>query len=510
MRKILLLIIVLLFPENVFASNDWTDAIWSRVDGLVNLGSTDIDGPMRVTSRNYRPFVFTTQGTLEVYGTRDESITPFSSNTVYIESDITANDGGTTGTANTLYVQQQLNGSGGSETYAGVVQTALFSLRLGLAGASGMTYTIPSLYNVRMFTGSPDSASVTFDVTNDIVGLIIDDNMSTPTSTFAATRLINLHLGDYSGFSTAGTIPTHANLWIDPAAAGDTNNYGIVLDGDTSASGVTMGGDQDSTIFFNGNDTSYDEMLLNNIGTKSVCAIWSTIINPYMCQGWLNHSGTGNETDMVGGFVFALNNIAQSEVVVKSQVWTLNGAGGTEYLSRADDSSTFSFDGTTDIPFSGAFWVEVTDQAAAQTIIAKYGGAGTREWRFRFDSAEKLSLTLRDDSANANCIITSDAAVSTGWHFIGFTYDGSTEAAGGAMVLYVDGLSIAATGTVDCNGDGYLNMEDLAAPVTIGADAIPASYFLGDRGHSMLVRNDNLTADEMLKLYNSTKMFYGL
>lgn len=465
-------------------------------------------------------------GLLELYGlhstiypctycTDQNPDSPTYGNTLYVESSISSISTSTTeiNTVTNGYFQTRFEPPSGNMGLTGGLNNLSTSVVLNSAGS---LHSIPSIAGQTIAFSEGNTSTATYNIENWKGLAINDSNLFRDSGTFNVTNLYDLYLSDMDDFAK-GTTGTSTGIWLEPMTIG-TINHGIVLDGNGTGSDIVFGDTQQIGLSRNsstgaldiGGDLNvttglYNNMKLNDIGSKSVCSAWASVINPYACASWLTPATT--ETDMIGGYQFTYNNITTSEITAKSQVWTLAGTGGTEYISRADSGSTFSFIDTGSNGFSGAAWVEVTDQGSAQTIIAKYGTAGNREWKFGFDSGgnEKLYLELYDQSATAACSKTSDSAISAGWHLLGFTYDGT--AASGGITFYDNGVAIAATG-VDCAAAGYVSMEDLGQTVTIGAQGQPLFYLLGDMGNWML-SDDELTADQHLKIYNASKMFYG-
>ena len=147
------------------------------------------------------------------------------------------------------------------------------------------------------------------------------------------------------------------------------------------------------------------------------------------------------------------------------------------YWTRDDSGAT---------PVSWGAWVRVEASADVKTIMAKWdANEAIQEWDLSIDAAEKVSLTVRDDSAAANGTNVSDAAISTDvWHSIVVTYDGS----GGAdplqtanSIIYVDGVAVADT---SADSGTYVAMENGTSKVSVGAalSTTPAvaTPFLGD------------------------------
>lgn len=186
----------------------------------------------------------------------------------------------------------------------------------------------------------------------------------------------------------------------------------------------------------------------------------------------------------------------------------INGAldFGAAQAIEIDDSADFSFgDGSNDSAFSISAWVYVTNTALTQSILSKYNtvlGADVREWIFYISATGKLRLQLIDESADAGQRISSQDSLSTGWHYVVGTYDGSGgDDATDGMNLYVDGVSV----DVDVQDIGtYVAMENLATKVAIGASYIEGSLdnYFADKIDNVILFDIELTPANVAALWN--------
>jgi hypothetical protein len=454
-------------------------------------------------------------GILELYAIHSTESAVDYGNTLYSESSInaTANSTPQVNTITNGYFQTRFEPPTGSMGILGALNNMSTSIVFNSGGSS---HSIPSIAGQTIAFGEGNASIATYNI-NDWKGLsIADSNLQRDSGTFNITNLYDLYLSDMVDFEK-GTTGTSTGIWLEPMTIGTTNR-GIILDGNGAGSDIVFGDSQQLSMSRNSTtgllDIGAETNLTVNFGSKSVCSAWATITNPYMCISWLTPATTetaivASSTVFSSGLQFAYNNITASEVAPKSLVWTLNGAGGTEYLSRTDSGSAFSFIDTGSNGFSVAAWVEVTDTAGAQTIIAKSGAAGNREWLFQILNDETLVVALTDQSASVLCTKASSGALPSigSWHLLSFVYDGSGgDNVDDGVTIYDNGVAMSASNP-DCTG--YVAMEDLAQNVTIGAQGNPSNYFKGDMGHVMIT-DDELTADQILKLYNSSKMYYGL
>lgn len=184
------------------------------------------------------------------------------------------------------------------------------------------------------------------------------------------------------------------------------------------------------------------------------------------------------------------------------------------HYSLIADAADLSFgNGATDSAFSVLALVNVTDTAAARTIIAKAetndGSGNGAEWEFMITSADKLMLRLWDNSAGATPDRTSDAAITQGSPvLLGATYSGTGGASAlNGATLYQNGQSVASTAT---NSGAYVAMEDKASEVSVGAEIGHAfNRFNGSIGMLALCAGA-LTAAQMWQIKKLVAGHFGV
>ena len=185
-----------------------------------------------------------------------------------------------------------------------------------------------------------------------------------------------------------------------------------------------------------------------------------------------------------------------------------NFAGSESVIITVADSELSFGDGSDDVDFTVAAWVFVTPATDPQTILSKWSDSTTTwEWNFRVQDDEKLGFILSDSDVTGFVWKTSDAILTSGWHFLTATYEndksGSTDATAGTRVtLYVDGAAVA--GTAGSSGGTYVAMEDTAEKVVIGAaDSASPTQFFEDKIDNVMLFNAVLTPANISALYNS-------
>jgi len=177
-----------------------------------------------------------------------------------------------------------------------------------------------------------------------------------------------------------------------------------------------------------------------------------------------------------------------------------------QYAVVIDDNDVYSFgDGTDDSPFSIAAWIYNDGSNGYQIIVSKNGSATTSydEWYFALVN-QKLYLILYDKNANAYRFKITDSTISTGWHLVVATYDGSGgTSAADKITLYVDDVDTASTtGSVGT----YVAMENLDGLVRIGAGFYSSgvlAYYFRDKIDNVMIFDKELSASEVLSLYAS-------
>lgn len=190
--------------------------------------------------------------------------------------------------------------------------------------------------------------------------------------------------------------------------------------------------------------------------------------------------------------------------------------GGSDAVVITSDDDALSFgNGTSDSAFSVSAWVYVTPYTSKQIILSKCdwtSGAEAREWRFVVDESENLYYIIYDESGNGYWYQRSDSVLTTGWHFVCGTYDGTGGAlAYSGMTLYVDGEEVASTPY----GGSYTAMENTSTKVVIGGQygtGGTLSTFFQDKIDNIILFDKELTESEVSALYNSgdgTEVLYG-
>ena len=238
--------------------------------------------------------------------------------------------------------------------------------------------------------------------------------------------------------------------------------------------------------------------------------ILSSSTAPKLLLGWVSPATTEVDYSSAGNDATYNGTMTTADQLFKASGYVIDPDGTDDYLNVSDDAA-FSFgNGGADTAFSYVAVVQVTDQAANQILCSKWDettASEAREWRIYLNATENLVTELYDESADGNITSTTDGALSVGWHVIAVTYSGNAASTG--FTVYVDGVSVAETGT----DTGYTATEDLAHDVWLGAQESTAGvaelFMQGDFGLS-LITAEELSAFSVWKMFVALKGLYNL
>lgn len=141
-----------------------------------------------------------------------------------------------------------------------------------------------------------------------------------------------------------------------------------------------------------------------------------------------------------------------------------------DYVTVSDHIDFTFGDGTNDSPFTVAMWFRY-EANGTQTPIAKYAGAGEREWKIEILSTGQVRVTFVDDATAGTMTTFGLDAVTAGWHFFVMTYNGVGGTGAGAELVekavevYID-WELMTMG--DSSLASYTAMNNTAADVILG------------------------------------------
>ncbi|MGR3292498.1 MAG: LamG-like jellyroll fold domain-containing protein [Candidatus Scalindua sp.] len=184
----------------------------------------------------------------------------------------------------------------------------------------------------------------------------------------------------------------------------------------------------------------------------------------------------------------------------------INGAFDfdTQHSVEINNNNSYNFgNGSADSAFSIAAWVYVVHTGNWQSILTKAGSI--REWALRLFTTSELIFHIYDDNVNKIAHITTNDAISVGWHFVVATYDGTGgSSASDGLNLYIDGS--LATNVTRVTETGYVAMESLTNKVYIGvilADTDSKTQYWSDKIDNVVLFDIELTQANISTLYNS-------
>ena len=152
-----------------------------------------------------------------------------------------------------------------------------------------------------------------------------------------------------------------------------------------------------------------------------------------------------------------------------------------------------------DDAFSIEAFVYVPASPAGIDVIISKDNTNQKEWNFYLD-AGKLTIKLWDESVDEYTTMQTDAALSEGWRHVFMTYDGTGGAAAhGGLILYVDSVAVAQTGSTQGN---YDTMENGTADIIIGASEVSSNIY-PDKLDNIRVFNEEVSSADVTKYYNS-------
>jgi len=149
-------------------------------------------------------------------------------------------------------------------------------------------------------------------------------------------------------------------------------------------------------------------------------------------------------------------------------------------------NSSLSFtDGTTDSPFSIAFWIKRA--SGGRFDISKYTDTSpVGEWSASVTPAGEIAFQTIDGAPTIRCRrdTTSSPITADTWHHIVVVYDGSAD--DDAISFYVAGSPIAST--AKGNDGSYSNMEITTQNLNIGNLLIDSGLTFNSEGHAADIR----------------------
>lgn len=380
---------------------------------------------------------------------------------------------------------------------------------------------------------SASTKSITFAIGNTPKMMINDTAFQAVDIYHSDTQGLNIYstvnsaglLINYGGTCSIQSRPDQSTdggfIWLNPFGGN------VVIGVDNTA--LVFGTDYDAAISHDGSNWIFNS---RNVGTgnyqfnggeiggdpfsdqrtyEMAGDILDNCTSPILLLGWLTPSDNGTESDLSGqGHTVTYTNTSDftsGDQLHKGFVWSLDFDGSNDYVTVTDANDLSFGNSSTDEAFSVGMWVEVVVGNTYQDVWAKWENTGSNiEYIGLIGDDEKFYVYLADVSSGAYPWTVTNSALTAGWHYIVFTYDG----AGGATAInnaktYVDGIQVATTGT---NAGSYVSMENTSAAFTVGVRSGGANWFTGDLG-VIFVENTELTAAEVWASYIKTRGYYN-
>lgn len=200
-------------------------------------------------------------------------------------------------------------------------------------------------------------------------------------------------------------------------------------------------------------------------------------------------------TDEVGSHNGTANNITYSTGKSGNGAHFTGSDGSNVEISDHDD---FSFtNGSNDLPFSISFFMDY-DVAGNSWFVSKrlqtYSGF---EWQF-ISYSNILYLSLSSGTGTNQIYIETSTSISSGWHHIVGTYDGSETKEG--LTIYIDGSDVSGTTTEDGTYTGMVNSTGV---VRVGDPEWSTNSNFDGIMDGLGIWDKELTSSEVTTIYNT-------
>jgi len=232
-------------------------------------------------------------------------------------------------------------------------------------------------------------------------------------------------------------------------------------------------------------------------GRKYGSALLTNLVAYYNLDANANDfSGKGHNGSLVGSPTFTTGKV--------SNAINFGNDATVRYFDIADNND-FSFtDGTTDVPFTIAMWVNISAfSATGNWFINKRGTtSGTDEWQICYagNRLQFYKFQFNNNSIYQQIATTTTPFSFNTWYHVCYTDSGNSSVGSGK--LYINGVA-----NVNINqnvGGTYIRMNNGTNITRIGIDSWSASPAFKHRGlidELAIWKNRELTATEVLELY---------
>lgn len=230
----------------------------------------------------------------------------------------------------------------------------------------------------------------------------------------------------------------------------------------------------------------YQVAAYNGSGESSSDSSAANTLTLSMISVYEGEQESGNRADSHDSNTLTDNNTVTRTTGVVGYAMQFDAAN-SEYLSRASNPSLQ----TGDIAFLVCFWAKVTNAAATQILVAKYGSGNNLEYRFD-TSGSRFRFLVSPDGVNLVSVTanTFGAIANDTWYMVMGWHD---------PVANTINISVN-NGTPDSTAHAG-GVFAGAAAFTIGASAFPATYTTGAIDQVFFVKR-NWVATEKASIYN--------
>jgi hypothetical protein len=285
----------------------------------------------------------------------------------------------------------------------------------------------------------------------------------------------------------------NTNTNIDPAVSGGSVDLGIGTSPDKFDNGNSFIGQIDEVVIYDKALTADEVAFRYNNGSGTELMNDSFPIPSGSLVGYWNFD-EGNGTVAYDSSVYGNNG-----TLVNSPVWVTGRFGnalrfdGSSAYIAVPDSPSLSL---TNISFFSWIRLDGSSLGYDYGIIAKNGlwGATFDNYQFDVRLGGKLEFAFRGFDGSGNEYLTDDVVVNdTAWHFVGFTYDSTSN-----PIIYVDGVAV--NGTFVSGGIVALGVNSL--PLYIGVFQDFSSSFFNGTMDELRLYNFSLSPTQVGNLYN--------
>lgn len=190
--------------------------------------------------------------------------------------------------------------------------------------------------------------------------------------------------------------------------------------------------------------------------------------------------------------------VLRSKIVSNADSFDLDGLNDYGYVADADDFTPNN--GSTDVPFSIAFWVKPKPGYPFAYCLNKRSAIHLAEWGLVINPTYGVRFTLIDTSVgnagDTRMNVEGGTITENAWNHIVATYDGNALNTG--MEIYINGSIVASPNRFN-NGGTYGMVQNTSSRVEAGRHTTYYAPILIDEMY--IWKNAELSAAEVSYLY---------